>query len=193
MKRLNTFLYTHISGIKVLGLFLLTNVIYAVMLLITIPRTMNFSGGMKLLDMIPTGYDLNYVTELFSSLGEDGRRSYLTNQIPVDMIYPFLFGLSYCLLLAYFIKKLNKLYLPYSYLCLLPIIAAVADYLENFGIIAMLTSFPDLAQTLVSTTNIFSIIKSISTSLFFVALIVVLVILGIKPLTKNKTSANKVS
>jgi hypothetical protein len=191
MKRLTKFIEKNISGKKVLGLFILTNLVYLFMLTVTIPKTMEFSNGMKLLDMMPTGYDLNYVSELFTSLGENGRLTYLTNQIPVDMIYPLLFGLSYCLLLGYFLKKLNKLYSQYIYLCLIPIIAGIADYLENIGIITMLNNYPELKGTTVYITNIFSVIKSISTSIFFIALIVVLITLGIKGLNR-KTSANKV-
>jgi uncharacterized membrane protein YfcA len=147
---------------------------------------------MKLLDMLPTGYNQNYINELFKTLGENGREIYLTNQIPVDMIYPLLFGLTYTLLLAYFLKKLNKLKFPYTYLCVLPIIAGIADYMENIGIITMLNSYPDLSETTVNTTNTFSVIKSTSTSIFFIALMVILIILGIKFLKRNKTSANNV-
>ena len=190
MKRLTELIERNISGKKVLGLFILTNAVYMFMLTVTIPNTMGFSNGMKLLDMIPTGYDLNYVSELFSSLGENGRKTYLTNQIPVDMIYPLLFGLTYCLLLAYFLNKLNKLNAPYTYLCLLPIIAGIADYLENFGIITMLKSYPDLTEIAVKTTNSFSLIKSISTSVFFIVLIIVLIILGFKAINRKKTSVN---
>jgi len=186
MKRLRKFIEKNISGKKVLGLFILTNLVYTFMLTVTIPKTMEFANGMKLLDMMPTGYDLNYVSELLTSLGENGRLTYLTNQIPVDMIYPLLFGLSYCLILGYFLKKLNKLNSPYIYLCVIPIIAGIADYLENIGIITMLINFPDLTKTIVNTTNIFSIIKSISTSIFFSALIVILIILGIKLAKKKK-------
>ena len=191
MKRLTKFIKGSISGKKVLGLFILTNAVYAFMLTVTIPKTMGFSNGMKLLDMMPTGYDLNYVSELLNSLGEIGRGTYLTNQIPVDMIYPLLFGLTYCLLLAYFLKKLNKLNVPFTYLCLLPIIAGIADYLENFGIIAMLKSYPELTEIAVKTTSSFSVIKSISTSVFFIVLIIVLIILGFKAIKGKKTSANK--
>ena len=191
MKRLTKFINGNISGKKVLGLFILTNAVYVFMLTVTIPKAMGFSNGMKLLDMMPTGYDLNYVSELFGSLGENGRKTYLTNQIPVDMIYPLLFGLSYCLLLGYFLKKLNKLNAPFTYLCLLPIVAGIADYFENFGIITMLKNYPELKETTVYITNIFSVIKSISTSIFFIALIVVLIRLGIKVL-RRKTSANNV-
>lgn len=192
MKQLTKFIERNISGKKVLGLFILTNVVYIFMLTVTIPRTMNHSNGIKLLDMMPTGYDLNYVSELFDSLGEIGRGTYLTNQIPVDMIYPLLFGLSYCLLLAYFLKKLRKLNAPYIYLCLLPIIAGIADYLENFGIITMLKNYPVLTKGMVSTTSLFSVIKSISTSIFFVTLIIMLVLLGIRAVSGKKTHYNNV-
>lgn len=185
MKRLTKFLEKNSSGKKVLGLFVLTNLVYTFMLTVTIPKTMEFAYGMKLLDMMPTGYDLDYVNELFTSLGENGRLTYLTNQIPVDMIYPLLFGITYCLLLGYFLKKLNKLNSKYMYLCLIPIIAGIADYLENFGIIIMLKNYPELKETTVYATNIFSVTKSISTSIFFIALIVVLIAFGIKVINKK--------
>ena len=185
MKRLTKFIKGHISGKKVLGLFILTNSVYVFMLTVTIPKTMEFSNGMKLLDMMPTGYDLNYVNELFNSLGEIGRHTYLTNQIPLDMIYPLLFGITYCLILAYFLNKLNNLNLPYTYLYLMPIIAGIADYLENFGIITMLKSFPNITTVTVKLTNYFSIIKSASTSIFFIVLIVILIILGVKAINRK--------
>ena len=108
MNRLIKLIENNISGKKVLGLFILTNIVYGFMLMVTIPKTMVFSGGMNLLDMLPMGYDYTYVKELFESLGGNGRNVYLTNQIPVDMIYPFLFGLTYCLVLAFFLKKIKR-------------------------------------------------------------------------------------
>jgi hypothetical protein len=185
MNQFTKILEKYTSGKKVLGLFILTNVVYLFMLLVTIPKTMGFSNGMKLLDMLPTGYSQDYVNKLFRTLGENGREVYLTNQIPVDMIYPLLFGLTYSLLLAYFLKKLNKLKSPFSFLSLLPIIAGIADYLENIGIITMLNSYPDLTKTIVNTTNTFSVIKSISTSVFFITLIIILILLGIKFVKKK--------
>lgn len=185
MNRFTKIVVKNTSGKKVLGLFILTNVVYLFMLFVTIPKTMEFSNGMKLLDMLPTGYNQDYVNELFKTLGKNGREIYLTNQIPVDMIYPLLFGLTYSLLLAYFLKKLNKLKSPFSNLSILPIIAGISDYLENIGIITMLNSYPNLTKAMVKTTNIFSVIKSTSTSIFFITLIVILIILGIK-FTKQK-------
>ncbi len=177
---MNKIIEKNISGKKVLGLFILTNLVYAFMLMVTIPKTMAFSNGMRLLDMMPTGYDFNYVNKLFSTLGKEGREAYLTSQIPIDMIYPLLFGVSYCLLMAYFLKKINKHKTPFIYLCLLPIIAGIADYIENIGIITMLNNYPDFTETTVIVTCMFSVVKSISTSIFFDFSGVILLLFGIK-------------
>ena len=185
MKQLTQFIEKHLSGKKVLALFVMTNIVYVFMLSVTIPRTMNFASGMDLLDMKPTGYDLNYVSELFSALGEEGRQIYLTNQIPADMFYPFLFGISYSLLLAYFLKKINRLKVPFTYLCLLPVLAGIADYFENFGIIILLNSYPDLTEIAVKTTSTFSLIKSTSTMAFFIVLILTLLFLGFNTINKK--------
>ena len=190
MKGIRKIIDKNSTGKKVLWLFVLTNLVYLFMLIISIPKTMKYSNGMKLLDMMPMGYDSAYINSLFEALGEEGRQVYLYNQLPVDMIYPFLFGISYCLLITYFLKKLNKLKSFFFYLCLLPIIAGIADYSENFGIVAMLNSYPDLSQISMRVTNIFSITKSMTTMIYFVALIITLIIFGIKTLSVKETSAN---
>ncbi len=193
MKRIRKIIDTNLSGKKVLLLFLLTNIVYAVMLTVTIPKTMTFSNGLKLLDMMPLGYDLEYINMLFETLGENGRQVYLTNQLPVDMIYPFLFGISYCLLIGFFLKKLNKLDSFFFYLCFLPLIAGIADYIENFGIFTMLYNFPDFSPFTAKVTNVFSVVKSMTTTVFFIALIITLLMLGISKIKeRRKTSANTV-
>ena len=157
----------NISGKKIILLFILTNVTYAFMLTITIPKVMSFAGGMKLLDMMPTGYNSEYVNSLLSALGTTGRNAYLFNQIPVDMIYPFLFGITYCLLLAYILNKIGKLESSLFYLCLIPLFSGLFDYCENFGIITMLNTYPDNSPLLSKTTNAFSVLKSSFTTIYF--------------------------
>lgn len=177
------------SGKTILALFILTNTVYVCMLTITIPNTMRFSNDNRLLDMMPFGYDLTYVNTLFDALGKIGRETYLTNQIPIDMLYPFLFGLTYSLLLAYLLKKLNKGSTITIFLCLIPVLAGVADYLENIGIILLIQNYPLLTETTVKTTSFFSVVKSVSTSIYFILLIVILIILGFKSLNKIKTTS----
>ena len=94
MNKLRELTTKNLSGKKVLLLFIVTNIVYLLMLTITIPKTMAYSGEMKLLDMMPMGYNFEYVNHLFESLGEKGRSIYLYHQIPLDMLYPFLFGMG---------------------------------------------------------------------------------------------------
>ena len=191
MKRIKEIVNKNLTGRKLLFLFVITNIIYGIMLMVTIPKTMAFSKGMKLLDMMPMGYDSEYINALFEALGENGRGVYLYNQIPIDMVYPFLFGISYCLLLVYFLQKINKLNSAFFYLIFLPIIAGIADYLENLGIINMLSSYPNQSQLSMDVTNVFSIIKSMTTTVFFVALIITLAIFGYKTIVERITNAKK--
>lgn len=152
--------------------------VYVFMLTVTIPQVMSFSGGMKLLDMMPAGYNSDYINTLLSALGEQGRRAYLCNQIPADMIYPLLFGVSNCLVISYFLNKLDKLDSPLFYLCFLPLLAGMFDYFENIGIIFMLKTFPGNSNLLMQATNLFSLSKSIFTSAYFIILIITLIAFG---------------
>lgn len=176
----------NIQGWKVLLFFILANAVYAYMLIISIPKVMSYSNGMKILDMMPGGYDAAYVKLLFNTLGETGRDTYLYQQIPADMVYPLLFSISFTLLLAFFLKKLNKLDTGLFFLCLLPVAAGIADYLENIGIIVLLKQYPDLSDTHIMITNIFTLIKSTFTTVYFIILILLLIVLGINLIKRKK-------
>lgn len=167
----------HLSGKKVLVMLVLTNIIYVTMLAITIPRVMSFAGGMKILDMIPSGYSHDYVNTLLTTLGSEGRHAYLYNQLPLDAIYPFMCGTSYCLLLAYVLKKLNKLDGNLFYLSLIPLFSGFFDYCENIGIVNMLTTYPNNTVGLSKITSTFSVLKSSSTISYFTILIIAIMIL----------------
>jgi hypothetical protein len=151
------------------------------MLTTTIPKVMGFAGGLKLLDMMPTGYSTGYVNELLNALGEEGRHAYLFIQIPVDMVYPLFFGVGNCLLLAYFLNKIKKFDGKLSSLCFLPLFSGIFDYFENFGIIMMLKSFPNNSVLLSEATNVFSILKSAFTTFYFLVLLILLI-----KITKDK-------
>lgn len=185
MKDLMTFIERNLLGKKVLFLFLITNVVYAFMLLVTIPNLMEFAGGLKTLDMLPMGYSQIYIENLFELLGDEGRSYYLWKQLPVDMIYPGLFAIGYMFVLAYFLEKLSKFKSPWYWLCGLPVLAGVFDYFENFSIAAMLFLFPEIPQEIAWLSSAFSITKAVSTTLFFVSLLLVLVLLLINKLRKT--------
>jgi len=152
------------------------------MLAITIPKVMSFSGDLKLLDMIPFGYDIDYVNTLMAALGKKGRQAYLFNQIPLDMFYPGLFGITYCIIFAYFLKQIGKFESKLYYICLLPLFAGLFDYFENFGIITILSTYPANLDFLSQTTSVFSILKASTTTIYYFFLIIILVVFGIKKL-----------
>jgi hypothetical protein len=181
----------NISVKGVLLLFVLTSVVYTLMLTITIPKVMSFSEGMKILDMIPTGYNVDYVNSLLNTLGVKGRDAYLFNQIPLDMIYPFLFGITYCLILAYILKKLDKLESYLFNVCFLPLFSGLFDYFENIGIITILNTYPNNSNKLTEITNVFSILKSSFTTISFIMLITLLILIGIRKLYAKTNGINK--
>ncbi|WP_348823011.1 hypothetical protein [Flavobacterium aestuarii] len=183
---MRNYIRKYINGKTVLLLFVLCNIVYSVMLIVTIPEIMHYSGNIKILDMMPAGYDTEYVNILFKALGTSGRNAYLYHQLPLDLIYPGLFGISSCLVLCYFFNKLGKLESSLFYLSLIPIFSAIFDYAENIGIINMLKDYPAISETQVQITSFFTILKSILTSIYFIILIIVLLVLAQKKLSANK-------
>lgn len=171
----------HLNGKTVLSWFVLCNIVYAIMIVVTIPELTKYTGGIKILDMMPTGYDTHYVNSLFNALGVLGREYYLYRQLPLDLIYPALFGISSCLVLAYFLNRLGKFEGKLFYLCLLPLFSGLFDYGENFGIINLLRSYPNINELQVQITSIFSVLKSVLTTIYFIVLIILLL-----AVTKNK-------
>lgn len=175
----------NLQGKKILLLFVVTMSVYLVMIFVTIPQLQIYSQGLTTLDMIPTGYDYAYALSLFQALKEEGRNYYLSRQLPLDFLYPGLFAITYSLLFAYLLKKLGKEDSKWFVIAYLPIVSGIADYLENLGIINMLLTFPDISATVVELANYCSIVKSFSTSIYFTALLVLLILYGFFKLTRK--------
>lgn len=184
------FIDKHSTSRKVLFLFIITQIIFAVMVFGTIPNVMSYADDMKLLDIMPTGYDFNYVTILMASLGPSGRSAYLHQQIPLDMIYPLLFAVTYFLLLAVILKEVVKAQSGFYYLCFIPVLAGIFDYLENFGIISILKSYPNISNLLVQTTNFFTLAKSYSTTVYFIILLIPIFVFLVNKLRRKLSSSH---
>jgi hypothetical protein len=176
----------NISGKKVVILLILANVIYLAMMLITIPKVNIYSNGMKILDLMPTGYSPEYVNALMETLGVKGRAAYLFNQIPLDLLYPFFFGISISLSVAYILNKLNRLNGNLFYLILFPLVAGFFDYSENLSEIVILSSYPNNSLISSQIASVLTITKSIFYTVSFLILIIVLIFWGIKSLSSKK-------
>lgn len=176
---LKTTVSRNLTGKKVLTFFVLSSVVYFTMIFFTIPKLTDFANGLQIFDMKPNGYSFTYAKELLGNLGKGGRNFYLFRQLPLDFVYPLLFMMSNILILSFFLKKIGKLE-SWFLLVLFPIIAGIFDYLENFGLIYLLTSYPKITEIGVRIISTFTVIKSLFTSLYFVILLFVLAILIFK-------------
>lgn len=184
MNRAITFLQGASKGKLVLILFILTNIVYGTILGYSIPLVLSFAPEATLFDMSPAGYSYSEAIELLKSLGQEGRNTYLTVQIPLDFVYPAMFAVSYALLITWILKQSFARESRLFFLAFLPLLAGFFDYLENISIIAMLSRFPDVSESLVLIASSFTIIKSVMTSLFFVFLLVALTVLVARFLKK---------
>lgn len=175
-----------VNGKTVLLLLLLTNIVYVYMLFVSIPKVIGFAGGMKIPDMMPIGYEPEYIITLLEKLGDQGRHVYLYQQIPVDLCYPFLFGITYCMVILYLLQKNQKMNGETFYLCLLPLMGGFFDYLENFSIIHMLSSFPGISVSSVKISAFFTVFKSMLSSISFTVIIILLLMLILRKLVRAK-------
>lgn len=181
MRKLITFIQNFATGKAVLGFFIPAMVVYAIMLLYTIPRVEQYAPEMRLFDLSPTGYSFVYAIELLRVLGVKGRDLYMYQQLPLDFIYPGLFAVSCCLVLSWLFAKSLNANSKMFFLCFVPVAAGLFDYLENIGIVRMLISYPNVAESLVSITSFLTILKSGFTTAVFV-----LLLLGVVLFLKRK-------
>lgn len=137
--------------------------VYLVMLNATL-ATITDMTGLAAFDMRPGGYGAAEAHELLTALGEIGRRYYLTRQIPLDLAYPALLALTLISItrIPYGhgpLPKTGKIAVATS------IGFALADYLENLGIAAMLWQGPGISDNLVLATSAASVTKAALTSI----------------------------
>ncbi len=175
------------NGKTIIYLMIITFAVYGFMLFYTIPSVMEHSDGIKLFDIQPLGYSFEYAKLFLETLGKEGREIYLFRQLPVDFIYPFLFAVSFSLLLMYLYRKVFNEDSWIYWTCFIPLFAGLFDYCENIGIIIMLTSYPDLSTGLVMITSIYTLTKSLLTIVFWILLLVSLVMIVIRKLKIKKS------
>lgn len=167
------------SGWLVLALFLVTQAVYIAMVLLTLRHLRALAGGMEPFDLLPAGYDIAYAMRFLDAIGSEGRDYYLSRQIPLDLIYPGLFAVSFALLWLWLLTKAGGAPASLRKIAWLPVLAGFADYAENGFVVAMLTRFPDLSSGLVTTASVLTMTKSAITILYFVTLTILLVAVGI--------------
>ncbi len=154
------------SGIGVAGLLKITN-------------------GANILDF-EFGYSSAQANSIVTALGEQGRLFYLTKIIPIDFAFPVTYMLCY----AGWIARLAKNVLPVKRakrLLILPLLAMLFDWLENIGIIFILTQFPSMPDGAVALASTAGMIKFAFTLCSMVTIITLLMVSLLRRRSKIET------
>ena len=133
-------------------------------------------------------YNFEQVNSLFAKMGSEGRETYHFIVANVDMVYPLVYGLFFILSIASLLKKIfpgRPNTLPVA---LIPLIAVVFDYLENFNTLKMLGNFPNIIRDEVAKGAFFTQLKweFIAISIFLILILAVAA--GIKKLLLKANS-----
>jgi hypothetical protein len=106
-----------------------------------IAQLQEITGGPTILDMtFTTSPDQVYAVLL--ALGDAGRAFDLTRIVPLDLVFPFTYGLFLALGISWALSCLLPEGSPWFLLNLAPVLAAAADYCENAGVITLLLTYP---------------------------------------------------
>jgi hypothetical protein len=98
-------------------------------------------------------YTPDEARDLLETMGERGRRIYAITQVTLDFIFPFVYG-------GLFLIALFRLYGgDPGYLLLVPLIAVVADWLENFTATYLALSYKGVASPAARFASAFTVMK----------------------------------
>lgn len=136
--------------------------------------------GVRAFDMRPTGYSYTDALVLISGLGDEGRRIYLTKQIPLDTLYPALLAISSSSSLFWLSESFGAIARWYHAAAIMAYMAAAADYAENGLIVWILNTAPNVPETLVAAASLASVSKSILSTIVFTTLLAALTGLAIR-------------
>ncbi|WP_298429236.1 hypothetical protein [uncultured Jannaschia sp.] len=154
-------LLRHIGMIAIVAAILAASV-YLAMVSVTLAH-LEIVSELAPFDMRPLGYSPIEAASLIDGLGIAGRKYYLTRQIPLDMLYPALLALTLSSTIIWFGKHMpNRRIIHFG--VALSVGIALFDYIENFGIVAMILSWPDVSGPLVYATSTATIAKSTITT-----------------------------
>ncbi len=130
--------------------------------------------GVRAFDMRPTGYTYADALALLSALGEEGRRVYLSMQIPLDTVYPALLAISSASSLYWLSQSSGATARWYRAVAVVAYLAAIADYAENGLIVWMLDFGLGVPEALVTAASLASVSKSILSTVVFTTLLIAL-------------------
>ena len=145
--------------------------IYLLMTTVTLAHITAVSGQVPF-DMRPTGYGPTEAVTLLNALGVEGRSYYLSHQIALDTAYPATLAITLIATIFWLGQRLPDRKLVRIGIAL-SVLSALFDYIENLAIMVMIWSWPEVSTALVYAASSATVLKSLSTTLAVLLVILV--------------------
>lgn len=178
-----------ISWLWVAVSLIISNLIFAAIMLWSLPHLASFANGLMMFDTRPTGYNLQQAKNIIAALGQDGQYFYLNTQLWLDAIYPASFAIAFGLLIAKFSQILHYQTRLITVLLVAPLLTVIFDYTENYYIADMLQNPNHITAKMVEAANFATISKSVASSITQIIAFILLLTTLFKKFRK-KTHAN---
>ena len=121
---------------------------------ISLPRMKALTGGHTILDMVPF-YTAEKAYQMLTAYGPAGRQHYLRILFSVDIVLP--------ILAASFLAVAMTMVFPAGHslrkLNVAPVLALLADYLENAAVLALLLYYPNHLDGVASVAGVITLAK----------------------------------
>ena len=143
------------------------------------------TGGATILDMTFTTSP-SQVYAVLDALGRSGRAFDLTHIVPLDLVFPFTYGLFLALGISWGLSRLLPEGSPWLLLNLAPVLAAAADYAENAGVITLLLTYPARLDFVAWFVSIMYAVKFLFSAISFITFFAALAGVAIVSLSRGR-------
>ncbi len=142
LQQISHFFYQRVNP-RLLGLFLFLEVFFAGFLLPRCEKWIIPAGAKARILDLSFGFTPDQAYQSLEAYGEVGRQRYLLVESLADTAYPLVYTGLFILILSTLLRGIFPESSRWSLLNLWPLVAMLADYAENAGIISMLANYPN--------------------------------------------------
>jgi len=100
------------------------------------------------------GFDPQKTLDMVAAYGEEGRAFYVKTELTADLIYPIIYAFLFAIALIMLYGPI-----PNPFICFLPFITLLADYMENVFVVSLLKSYPQQSYNMAVFCEVFKLIK----------------------------------
>lgn len=123
-----------ISAFASLGVFAGFFVLSLIFIFVLFPLTGRHYKGITTLDGNPWGFTVEDAKETLGKMSEQQLRVYRMQELLTDLLFPLVYGLGFAVAMVLLARYVGA---P-RWLVLLPLAAALADYVENLSVVTMI-------------------------------------------------------